>query len=48
MQKLKGRRNGIWQKKEILEGELLKKYTVKMLYRWNNGKFENEYLERNW
>jgi len=31
------------QKKETLEGrELSGKYTVKILYRWNNGKFENE------
>ena len=31
--------------------ELPEKYMVKILYRWNNGKFEKEYLrklERNW
>ena len=31
--------------------ELPKKYMVKLLYRWNDGKFEEEYLkklERNW
>ena len=25
-------------------GELLGKYTAKMLYRWDDGKFEEEYL----
>jgi len=32
-------------------GELLGKFTVKMLYGWDDGKFEEEYLrklERNW
>jgi len=32
-------------------GELLGKYTAKMLYRWDDGKFEEEYLgklKRNW
>jgi len=32
-------------------GELSRKYTAKLLYRWNNRKFETEYLkklERNW
>jgi len=32
-------------------GELPGKFTAKMLYRWNDGKFEEEYLkklERNW
>ena len=31
--------------------ELLEKYIAKMLYEWNNGKFEEEYLiklEGNW
>ena len=31
--------------------ELLKKYIAKLLYSWDNGKFEKEYLrklERNW
>ena len=26
--------------------ELLKKYMVKMLYRWDNEKFEKEYLKK--
>jgi len=32
-------------------GELLGKFTAKMLYGWDDGKFEDEYLkklERNW
>ena len=32
-------------------GELLGKYTAKMLYRWDDGKFEEKYLgklKRNW
>ena len=32
-------------------GELPGKYTAKLLYGWNNGKFEKKYLkklERNW
>ena len=31
--------------------ELLEKYIAKLLYGWNDGKFEKEYLkklERNW
>ena len=31
--------------------ELLGKYTAKLLYGWDNGKFEEEYLrklEKNW
>ena len=39
------------EKKDFRREELLRKYTVKILYRWNNGKFEEEYLrklERNW
>ena len=31
--------------------KLLEKYTAKLLFRWNNKKFKNEYLkklERNW
>ena len=37
--------------KEFKISELPEKYTVKLLFGWNNGKFENEYLkklERNW
>ena len=39
------------EKKDFRRGELSGKYTAKMLYGWDNGKFENEYLkklERNW
>jgi len=39
------------EKKNFKRGELLGKYMAKMLYRWDNGKFEKEYLrklERNW
>ena len=33
------------------KGKLLEKYTAKILYRWDNKKFKEEYLrklERNW
>jgi len=36
---------------QFRRSELLRKYTVKILFGWNNGKFENLYLknlERNW
>ena len=36
---------------DFRKGELLGKFTAKMLYRWDDGKFEEEYLrklERNW
>jgi len=36
---------------EFRRSELLEKYTVKILFGWNNKKFEDEYLkklERNW
>ena len=39
------------EKKNFRKEELLKKYMAKMLYGWDNGKFEKEYLrklERNW
>ena len=39
------------EEKDFRRRELLKKYTVKMLYVQNDGKFENKYLkrlERNW
>ena len=39
------------EEKDFRRGELPGKYMTKMLYRWNDGKFENEYLkrlERNW
>ena len=37
--------------KDFRREKLLGKFTAKMLYRWDNGKFEEEYLrklERNW
>ena len=60
MEEFEGRMNAEVRKQEKLDmieekdfrrGELLGKYTVKILYRWDNGKFEEEYLrklERNW
>ena len=39
------------EKKDFRRGELLRKFTARMLYRWDDGKFEEEYLrklERNW
>jgi len=39
------------EEKDFKRGELLGKYTAKMLYGWDNGKFEEKYLrklERNW
>ena len=39
------------EKKDFRREELLGRYIVKMLYRWDNGKFEKKYLrklERNW
>ena len=39
------------EKKDFRRGELLEKYTTKMLYGWDDVKFEEEYLrklERNW
>ena len=39
------------EEKNFRKGELLEKYTTKILYRWDDGKFEKEYLkrlERNW
>ena len=36
---------------EFRKRELLRRYTVKLLYGWDNKKFEKEYLkklERNW
>jgi len=41
----------IAEEKNFRRGELLGKYMVNMLYRWDNGKFEDKYLrklERNW
>jgi len=39
------------EKKNFRRWKLLGKYTVKILYGWDNEKFEEEYsrkLERNW
>jgi len=39
------------EKKDFRRGELPEKYTAKMLYEWDDRKFEEEYLrklERNW
>ena len=39
------------EEKDFKRRELPKKYTVKILYRWYDRKFEEEYLrklERNW
>ena len=39
------------EERDFKRGELPEKYIEKMLYKWNNRKFENEYLrklERSW
>ena len=39
------------EEKDFRRGELLWKFTAKMLYGWDDGKFEKEYLkklEKNW
>ena len=39
------------KKKDFRRVRLPERYTVKLLYRWKNGKFEDEYLKRlkrNW
>ena len=39
------------EERNFRRGELLEKFMVKMLYGWDDGKFEKEYLkrlERNW
>ena len=41
----------IIEKRDFRREKLLEKYTAKMFYRWNNRKFEKEYLrklEKNW
>jgi len=41
----------IAEERDFRRGELLGKFMVKMLYRWDDRKFEEEYLkklERNW
>ena len=34
------------KERDFRRGELLGKFTVKMLYGWDDGKFEEEYLEK--
>ena len=49
--KQKGKRKLNPRADEYKEIELLGKYIAKLLYGWDNGKFEKEYLkklERNW
>ena len=39
------------EEKDFKRGKLLEKFTAKMLYGWDNRKFEEEYLrklEKNW
>ena len=39
------------EEKDFRRGKLLEKFTAKMLYGWDNRKFEEEYLrklEKNW
>jgi len=39
------------KEKDFRREELPEKFTARMLYRWDNGKFDEEYLkklERNW
>ena len=60
MEEFEGRINAEVRKQEKIDmaeerdfrrGELPEKFMAKMLYRWDNGKFEEEYLrklERNW
>ena len=39
------------ESEEFKRGELPKRYTAKLLYRWDDKKFDEEYLkklERNW
>ena len=39
------------KERDLGRGELLGKFTAKMLYGWDDGKFEEEYLrklEKNW
>ena len=34
------------EKKDFRRGELPEKYTAKMLYEWDDGKFKEEYLRK--
>jgi len=39
------------EEKDFRRGKLFRRYTARMLYRWDNGKFKKEYLkklEKNW
>ena len=36
------------EEKNFRREELLEKYTAKMLYRWDDRRFENKQLEKNW
>ena len=36
----------IAEERDFRRGELPGKFTAKMLYRWDNGKFEDKYLKR--
>ena len=36
----------ITEKRDFRREELLEKYMVKILYKWNNRKFEEEYLRK--
>ena len=39
------------EERDFRRGELLEKFTARMLYRWDDRKFKEEYLkklERNW
>jgi len=36
----------IVEEKDFRRGKLLGKYMMKILYKWDNGKFENEYLKK--
>jgi len=36
----------IAEEKNFRRGDLLEKYIEKMLYGWDNGKFENKYLKK--
>jgi len=47
----KEERINIAEKKDFKREKLLEKFTARMLYRWDDGKFKEEYLkklERNW
>ena len=54
MEKKKEKQRAVKLNSEVEEfkrSELLEKYTVKILFRWNDNKFDNVYLkklEKNW